>query len=112
MSPPGYPSAWLLPSTARFRFTSKPIVTPEDIQLSKQFSSIVGRSCFEDSVDGVEHFAGNGHERLQFGFVARLKSIVEGSHVRVPSHCCQSRHIECAAQVAVAGAADARTLMH
>ena len=67
--------------------------------------------CFEDAVDGVEQFAGDGDEGLHFGFVAGDQVLIEGFDVGVLLGRDQCGHVEDAAQVSVSGAADAGRLV-
>src|SRR5450631_610179 len=80
--------------------------------MREQLPSIVWSSSSEDAVDGMKQFAGDRDQRLQFAFMSREQGLVKGFHVWVPTHRRQSRHIKGAAQVATAGATNARRLMH
>src|ERR1019366_5580691 len=80
--------------------------------MREELASVVWSSSAEDAVDGMKQFAGDRDQRLQFAFMSREQSLIEGFQVRVPTHRGQSRHIEGAAQVATAGATNARRLMH
>jgi hypothetical protein len=63
-------------------------------------------------MDGVKQLSGDSDHGLQLGLVARLEQLIKRLQVRIPSHRDQRRHVESAAQVAIAGAADAREFVH
>jgi hypothetical protein len=52
MSPPGYPSAWLHPSMARFRFTRRVIVTPS-VRIGEPIL-YAGLGCSEDGLRALK----------------------------------------------------------
>jgi hypothetical protein len=52
--------------------------------LRKNLLPVVRRLAFKYAIDDVKQFSGHGDDGLQLGFVAGLKSFVEGLQVRVP----------------------------
>ena len=53
---------------------------------------------FEDAEDGVEEFAHEGDEGLQFGFTAGQEALIKGGGVRVVLRSDQGGHVEGATQ--------------
>ena len=49
----------------------------------EELCSVIGGSGLEHAEDGVQQFSGDGHECLEFGFVAGLELLVEGFQVRI-----------------------------
>ena len=80
--------------------------------MGEEFCSAIAAAGFEDAEDGVQEFASDGDERLEFSFMSRLEQFIEGPHVRVVTCADQGRDVERAPQLAVAVATDARLLAH
>lgn len=60
----------------------------------------------------MEEFSHDGCEGLHFGLAAGQQAEVESSQMRLMANGDEGGHVESAAQVPIAGLADARFLMH
>ncbi len=76
-------------------------------KLGEQAGAVIVGAPAEHAEDGVQHLAGDGHQGLQFGFVACDQSLIKGAQVGIVAYRDQSGHVQGATQVAIAGAADA-----
>src|SRR6266699_2086977 len=128
VGPPFAPPQMRLPHTLRFskilscesRFVLSGEVAENLSLLSwrgefedgEQARAVVLGETTEHAEDGVQHLAGDGHEGLEFGFVAGEQGLIKGAQVGIVACCDQSRHVESATQVAVAGAAETGTLVY
>src|SRR5665213_3121382 len=65
----------------------------------EEFFWVVGSSGFEDAEDGVQQFACDGDQGLEFCLLPCLQPVVEVLHPRVEAGRRQCRHVEGAAQM-------------
>src|SRR5207302_2196197 len=83
-----------------------------ELKDGEQARAVVLGETTEHAEDGVQHLAGDGHEGLEFGFVACEQGLIKGAQVGIVACCDQGRHAESTTQVAVAGATDTGTLVY
>ena len=74
----------------------------------KEQGAVVSLVVFPHAEDGVQELAHDGDQGLEFFFAPVEQMVIEGAQMRIVLHGDQGGHIESAAQVAVAGLADAR----
>jgi len=67
---------------------------------------------FEHTVDGVQEFTFDRDQGLHFQFAVGQQVLVESPQVGIMADGDEGRHVEAAAQVAVAGLADANFFVH
>ena len=82
-----------------------------EFKLREQARAVIVGAPTEHAEDGVQDLTGDGHQGLQFGFAACQQSLIKSAQMGIVAHRDESGHVQGAAQVAVAGSADARRFM-